>query len=836
MEGRARRRSRLPASVHERAAGLRRPLGVERDLERRRSSSARSRRRSCPALELQRGLLQRLLALGSRRVDLLAAAPSSPGLGRAVGVRRGLAAGVPPPESSSRAAGGQQDAGEEQREEAGHGAAMIMRPRAALPRLALATTTCCSTSTAASGSATSPRTRAPEAVAALREAGKGVALPHQRRPPRARGLRAQAVAARLPGRARRGASPSARRCSTCSPQRTEGGAAFVVGSQALVDHVADGGDADRQQHGVRLARRASSSSPATTVFDYARAARSPRRRVLRGAELIGTTRDATFPMPDGAWPGTGAVLAAVETAAGRRADRIVGKPEPAMYEAARDRLGPGPHPRGRRPARHRRRGRRGGGPGLGARAHRRDQARRGDRRAARAEPRRGVARGARVGLEAPGQTRRAGGGTDGRVPAPVSTHTTSDSGVPGRALARGAADAGRPLAPRAPAPEPLDGHVRADDEDQGAEARDALDRRVGAGRDEREHEHHGDEAQAPSRTASTASTAAPTARAGPDAGGGVLMPKQRGESARAGGVASCALRRDACLIVNPNAGGGRARAAARRSRPRSPAGRRASASSARRRSSTPASSRRRAPRRGEIAAAMGGDGLIGAVAGRAARRPAASLAVLPGGRGNDFARKLGIAARPRGGRAPSSPAGASAPSTSRDVDGRTVPRASPRAGFDSDANRSPTRRRLPLGGARLRSTATLRALARWKPARWEVTRRRRAPRRSPATPSPSRTRACTAAACTSCPTPRSTTACSTSCSSSDMLARALPRPAPARSSRAPTSTTRASTCSRAARSRFDADRPFTAYADGDPIADLPATVRVAAGRAAVLAP
>ena len=46
-------------------------------------------------------------------------------------------------------------------------------------------------------------------------------------------------------------------------------------------------------------------------------------------------------MPDGAWPGTGAVLAAVETAAGRRADRIIGKPEPAMYEAARDRLGPG---------------------------------------------------------------------------------------------------------------------------------------------------------------------------------------------------------------------------------------------------------------------------------------------------------------------------------------------------------------------------------------------------------------------------------------------------------------------------------------------------------------
>jgi ribonucleotide monophosphatase NagD (HAD superfamily) len=35
------------------------------------------------------------------------------------------------------------------------------------------------------------------------------------------------------------------------------------------------------------------------------------------------------------------VLAAIETATGRRAERVVGKPEPAMYEAARDRLGAG---------------------------------------------------------------------------------------------------------------------------------------------------------------------------------------------------------------------------------------------------------------------------------------------------------------------------------------------------------------------------------------------------------------------------------------------------------------------------------------------------------------
>jgi diacylglycerol kinase family enzyme len=35
---------------------------------------------------------------------------------------------------------------------------------------------------------------------------------------------------------------------------------------------------------------------------------------------------------------------------------------------------------------------------------------------------------------------------------------------------------------------------------------------------------------------------------------------------------------------------------------------------------------------------------------------------------------------------------------------------------------------------------------------------------------------------------------------------------------------------------FSANRPFTAYADGDPIADLPVTVRVLPGSLRVVAP
>jgi HAD superfamily hydrolase (TIGR01450 family) len=117
------------------------------------------------------------------------------------------------------------------------------------------------------------------------------------------------------------------------------GSAYVVGSQALVDHVSEAG--------LRILNRTPFATRADVVvvgahdeFGYDEL-RIATQAVIRGAELIGATRDATFPMADGPWPGSGAVLAAIESAAGRRADLVVGKPEPAMYEAARDRLGPG---------------------------------------------------------------------------------------------------------------------------------------------------------------------------------------------------------------------------------------------------------------------------------------------------------------------------------------------------------------------------------------------------------------------------------------------------------------------------------------------------------------
>jgi HAD superfamily hydrolase (TIGR01450 family) len=62
-----------------------------------------------------------------------------------------------------------------------------------------------------------------------------------------------------------------------------------------------------------------------------------------GAALFATSRDPTMPMPGGEWPGTGSILAAVETASGRTAE-IGGKPERHLFEmalAAMDRGSPG---------------------------------------------------------------------------------------------------------------------------------------------------------------------------------------------------------------------------------------------------------------------------------------------------------------------------------------------------------------------------------------------------------------------------------------------------------------------------------------------------------------
>jgi len=119
---------------------------------------------------------------------------------------------------------------------------------------------------------------------------------------------------------------------------------------------------------------------------------------------------------------------------------------------------------------------------------------------------------------------------------------------------------------------------------------------------------------------------------------------------------------------------------------------------------------------GETVAALGGDGLLRPVAG-VLRNTGSALAVLPGGRGNDFARVLGV---------PTDPAAAARLAVEgrerivdvAEVDG--VPYLGVASfGFDSDCNRIANETKLVRGNL-VYLYAALRALVAWRPARFTV--------------------------------------------------------------------------------------------------------------------
>jgi len=170
------------------------------------------------------------------------------------------------------------------------------------------------------------------------------------------------------------------------------------------------------------------------------------------------------------------------------------------------------------------------------------------------------------------------------------------------------------------------------------------------------------------------------------------------------------------LIVNPSAGGGRAA----KLLPRVEAALRARGLAFRVEPTESLAHARELARAalaaGEVASALGGDGLLGAVAGELQGTDGV-LGVLPGGRGNDFARKLGIG--PDTERA----CDVLAAGRRRTIDvaeagGRTFLGIAS-AGLDSDVQVIANASRLPLGRL-VYVYATLRALGGWRPAGWEV--------------------------------------------------------------------------------------------------------------------
>jgi YegS/Rv2252/BmrU family lipid kinase len=296
-----------------------------------------------------------------------------------------------------------------------------------------------------------------------------------------------------------------------------------------------------------------------------------------------------------------------------------------------------------------------------------------------------------------------------------------------------------------------------------------------------------------------------------------------------------------CLLVNPAAGGGKAGriapAAERALREHGLAVRRVDTRDLAHAQELAV----QAAEAGETVAILSGDGAIGAVADALRAVPGAVIGVLPGGRGNDLARVLGISQEL------SEACATIANGTPRAIDLGEVRAAADEpggrafvgiasVGFDSDANRIANEAPSWLGNL-VYAYGALRALLAWRPARFQIELDPPGERRSFS--------AYTVGACNSKTYGGGMRAAPDALLDDGLLevivlehvgkltflTKILPRVFSGTHVREP--------CVHVFRARevlIEADRSFAMYADGDPIGELPLRVRAIAGAVNVIVP
>jgi YegS/Rv2252/BmrU family lipid kinase len=295
-----------------------------------------------------------------------------------------------------------------------------------------------------------------------------------------------------------------------------------------------------------------------------------------------------------------------------------------------------------------------------------------------------------------------------------------------------------------------------------------------------------------------------------------------------------------CLLVNPAAGGGKAARLA----PQAERTLRSHGLEVRRVDTRDLQHARElavsAARAGERVVVLSGDGAIGVVAEALREVPGAVLGVLPGGRGNDRARALGLSQEIEQACATIT-AGVVRPMDLGEVLGGTGEPARSfvgiaSAGFDSDANRIANEAPSWLGNL-VYAYGALRALLAWRPARFEIELDPPGERRS--------FLAYTVGACNSRSYGGGMRAAPDALLDDGLLevvvlenvgklaflTKILPRVFSGEHVREP--------CVHMFRARevsIEADRPFTMYADGDPIGELPLRVRAVPAAIDVLVP
>jgi HAD superfamily hydrolase (TIGR01450 family) len=120
-------------------------------------------------------------------------------------------------------------------------------------------------------------------------------------------------------------------------EQAAGARLFVVGEPVVIDLLRDAGfeitDVPESVDVVVVSF--------DRTFDYAKLL-TAFRAIRGGARLVATNPDPYCPTGDGGLPDCGAILAAIETAAGVRAEAVVGKPSSYMAHTILSRLGLAP--------------------------------------------------------------------------------------------------------------------------------------------------------------------------------------------------------------------------------------------------------------------------------------------------------------------------------------------------------------------------------------------------------------------------------------------------------------------------------------------------------------
>ena len=190
------------------------------------------------------------------------------------------------------------------------------------------------TSTASSGAATTPIRRPPPASPRSATAGLRVGVPVEQLElaGRRRGGQARAHAASPPTPTTSSPAPSPPACAARARRWRPARACSRVRGPGVVEALAGAGLArstrPRRGGGRRLPPR----------LRLRRARPRASAAVRDGARFVATNLDATYPMPGGLIPGTGALVAAVATAAGRTPE-VAGKPEAPTVALVRERFG-----------------------------------------------------------------------------------------------------------------------------------------------------------------------------------------------------------------------------------------------------------------------------------------------------------------------------------------------------------------------------------------------------------------------------------------------------------------------------------------------------------------